>query len=130
MEAACFGTDSWSAAQVAGALKRAGALYICDAGVGYVIGEQVAGEVELHRMGVLPEKRRSGLGRQLFRAFARVAAEAGGTRLFLEVREDNHPARALYASVGLTEVGRRPHYYRDGCAAIVLGFALPHGTQS
>jgi hypothetical protein len=31
--------------------------------------------------------------------------------------------------VGLVEVGRRPRYYRDGCAALVLGTDLPHGTQ-
>ena len=31
--------------------------------------------------------------------------------LWLEVREGNEPARALYASYGFVEKGRRPAYY-------------------
>ena len=31
---------------------------------------------------------------------------------FLEVRESNRAARALYASRGFTEIGRRQAYYR------------------
>lgn len=38
----------------------------------------------------------------------------------LEVHEGNQPARNLYESLGFMEVGRRPRYYRDGSAAILL----------
>jgi len=32
--------------------------------------------------------------------------------VYLEVRESNAPARALYAAHGFKEVGRRKQYYR------------------
>ena len=41
--------------------------------------------------------------------------------MFLDVRDDNTPAQALYASEGFIEIGRRPNYYPDGnVAAIVM----------
>jgi [ribosomal protein S18]-alanine N-acetyltransferase len=36
--------------------------------------------------------------------------------VFLEVRTDNEPARALYESEGFTVVGLRPRYYRPSGA--------------
>ena len=42
--------------------------------------------------------------------------------MFLEVDEDNAPARRLYARAGFREVGRRPGYYQQdkGAAATAL----------
>jgi ribosomal-protein-alanine N-acetyltransferase len=34
--------------------------------------------------------------------------------VFLEVDEDNEPARRLYQRAGFREVGRRPGYYQQG----------------
>jgi ribosomal-protein-alanine N-acetyltransferase len=34
--------------------------------------------------------------------------------VFLEVDEDNVPARKLYARAGFLQVGRRPGYYAQG----------------
>ncbi len=50
------------------------------------------------RMGVATALLRHELGRQ--------------ATFFLEVRESNRAARALYAKFGFQEVGRRPYYYR------------------
>jgi ribosomal-protein-alanine N-acetyltransferase len=41
------------------------------------------------------------------------AAEKGAQRASLEVRAGNAAARALYASFGFEEVGRRKRYYHD-----------------
>jgi ribosomal-protein-alanine N-acetyltransferase len=45
-------------------------------------------------------------------------------RVFLEVDEDNVPARRLYARAGFHNVGRREAYYQDrpgrSAAALVL----------
>ena len=40
--------------------------------------------------------------------------------MLLEVAESNAAARAFYAKAGFVEIHRRPNYYRDGSAALVL----------
>ena len=73
-----------------------------------------AGEAELLRIAVSPEARGQGLGRKLLEACQQDLAEAGMTRMFLEVRASNAPAIGLYWACGWKPVGRRPGYYPDG----------------
>jgi ribosomal-protein-alanine N-acetyltransferase len=40
--------------------------------------------------------------------------------VFLEVDENNAPARALYRRAGFADVGRRKSYYQSGASALVL----------
>jgi len=61
---------------------------------------------------VAPAKRRSGLGRGLVAEIISVMAARGVRQVYLEVRESNAAARALYAAQGFREVGRRKQYYR------------------
>jgi GNAT superfamily N-acetyltransferase len=49
---------------------------------------------------VIPEARRSGLGRALIEAALDSAHERGCLRIELDVDEDNEPALALYAAAG------------------------------
>lgn len=42
---------------------------------------------------------------------------------WLEVHEGNQPARRLYEKLGFQQVGRRPRYYSDGAAALLLSRA-------
>jgi ribosomal protein S18 acetylase RimI-like enzyme len=77
------------------------------------------GEAELLRLAVAPEARGRGLGSSLLRACEERLGAMGCTLLRLEVRTSNHPARALYASLGWKEVGLRPGYYRDGEDAVL-----------
>lgn len=74
----------------------------------------VLDEAELLIIGTDPEFRRRGIARALMRALERRLAAAGAASLFLEVRESNAPARALYLSEGFAEIGRRRNYYRRG----------------
>lgn len=62
------------------------------------------GEWELLNIAVDPEFRRGGVGRRLMEALP-----AG--RIFIEVRESNGAARALYESSGFAASGRRRRYY-------------------
>ncbi len=125
LEQACFGTDAWTEAQLAGACSRSGRVVVVDPGIGYVLGDQVLDEVELHRIGVHPSHRRAGHGQRLFDRFAALAHQNGATQLFLEVREDNLAARGLYEAVGMAPIGRRPKYYANNVAAVLYATPLP-----
>lgn len=63
------------------------------------------GEVELRLLAVLPEARRSGLGRRLLDESARIAADRGAERVVLDTAVDNEPSQRLYRRLGYV---RRP----------------------
>lgn len=54
----------------------------------------------VHDLAVVPEARGLGLGRRLLQAVIAAAEAEGCSAVSLEVREDNAPARHLYASLG------------------------------
>lgn len=75
---------------------------------------------------VLPPARRTGVGRLLVRAMIAEARRRGASEVLLEVREDNEPARGLYASEGFTVLGRRRGYYEQGRVdAITMRYPVP-----
>jgi len=80
--------------------------------VGYVVALDAADEGEILNLAVAPAMRRTGLGRALVQQMLEALSDRGVRQVFLEVRESNAPARALYAAHGFKEVGRRKQYYR------------------
>jgi len=56
--------------------------------------------LNMHDFFIQPAHRGQGLGKQLLEAVEEKARRMGCCRLTLEVLENNHPARALYASQG------------------------------
>lgn len=58
------------------------------------------GTVEIGGMWVSPDRRRSGIGRELLSAIIAWARERGASRVGLWVRKSNEPARLLYESHG------------------------------
>ena len=86
-------------------------------------------EAEILWIAVLPEHRRRGIARDLFLAAVPVALSQGVRRLFLEVADDNRPARTFYRSLDFQPVGRRRAYYKraDGPAvdAVIMARSLP-----
>jgi ribosomal-protein-alanine N-acetyltransferase len=82
----------------------------------------VAGEAELLTVAVAPEARGRGLAQRLVSRFLYQARLRGAEVAFLEVAEDNAPARLVYSRAGFTETGRRRGYYRtsDGRAVDAL----------
>ena len=112
--------ESWSPEQVVSALPIPGTLAaIACAGpddarpAGFALTRQVMDEAELLLIAVLPGQRGKGLGgRLLDHAIAHCAA-AGARDMYLEVRDGNIVAIALYKSRGFEVVGRRPGYYRS-----------------
>lgn len=89
---------------------------------GFILSRIAAGEAEILSVAVASSRRGRGLARSLLELHMRRLAGLGADAVFLEVDEDNTPARRLYARAGFREVGRRAGYYRDagGHAATAL----------
>jgi [ribosomal protein S18]-alanine N-acetyltransferase len=62
---------------------------------------------------VSPEFRRRGVGEALLAAGLAIFRRSRMEEVFLEVRESNTSARALYARHGFRPVGQRSAYYRN-----------------
>lgn len=79
--------------------------------IGFSIISVVYDEAELWTIGVIPSKQGQGLGRYLLRSSLAVASLCQCQKCFLEVRESNDVAKALYQSEGFVQVGVRKNYY-------------------
>lgn len=72
----------------------------------------------LYSIAVDQREQRQGVARRLLAAVEGEASRSHCTRIRLEVRSDNFPARSLYKSVGYEPFGIYPRYYVDGEDAI------------
>lgn len=70
----------------------------------------LAGEVEIFRLGVVPQFRRPGYGRELLGNVLRYAAGQRVIKVYLEMRAGYSAARRLYDAMGFRRVGTR-----EGC---------------
>jgi [ribosomal protein S18]-alanine N-acetyltransferase len=80
---------------------------------GFVIARVAPGECELENIVVARSEQSRGLGSQLVQSLAEAARNQKAMRIFLEVRESNAAARALYEKCGFAITGRRSDYYID-----------------
>ena len=80
--------------------------------VGFVLSRIAGAEAEILSIAVASSRRGRGLAKQLLTLHLRRLAGLGTRAVFLEVGDDNAPARALYRRAGFREVGRREGYYR------------------
>jgi len=108
-------SDPWSTQDFRDCVAYA--LFLIAAGqddqvAGYVVALEAADEGEILNLAVAPAGRRHGLGRALVESAVARLRERGVRQIYLEVRDSNAPARALYAAHGFKEVGRRKQYYR------------------
>src|SRR5213076_2337946 len=89
---------------------------ISDKLVGFIMSRLVPPEAEILSVAVAASQRRRGLARKLLDLNLRRLAGLGARTVFLEVDEDNVPARRLYQRFGFGDAGRRPGYYSRGNA--------------
>jgi ribosomal-protein-alanine N-acetyltransferase len=81
----------------------------------------VLDEAQVQNLAVHPAFRERGVGRYLLVRGLDEARRRGARLATLEVRPSNLAARRLYASLGFTQVGRRPGYYQiEGEDALLL----------
>lgn len=80
---------------------------------GFVIARVLAEEWEIENMAVAGPVRRRGLGTRLLGELLEMGKAQGAATVFLEVRETNRAARALYEKWAFLETGRRPEYYKN-----------------
>ena len=86
--------------------------------VGFIISRIAAGEAEILSVAVARAHQGRGLARRLLDLHMRRLAGLGVRTIFLEVDDDNVPARRLYARSAFHQVGRRDGYYpRPGSAS-------------
>jgi len=86
--------------------------------VGFIISRLADGEAEILSVAVARSHQGRGLARRLLDLHMRRLAGLGVRTIFLEVDDDNLPARRLYARSAFRQVGRRDGYYpRPGSAA-------------
>jgi len=88
--------------------------------LGFIIARLAAPDCELENIVVDHPLQRRGFGKQLLHALASAARAQSATRIFLEVRESNSAARALYENCGFAITGRRPSYYTAPAEDAVL----------
>jgi ribosomal-protein-alanine N-acetyltransferase len=81
--------------------------------VGFAVSRIAADEAEVLSVAVSPKCRGRGLSRELFLTHLGHLAGRGVRTVFLEVEENNAPARRLYERSGFATVGRRERYYKE-----------------
>ena len=87
---------------------------------GVVCAKSVAGDWELENIVVASHSLRQGVADSLMRALLDRIGSSAVSRIFLEVRESNSPARRLYEKHGFKETGRRRNYYQNPLEDAIL----------
>lgn len=81
--------------------------------LGYFVAMAGVNEMHLLNITVAPCAWHQGHARFMLDALTEACRERGDRQLWLEVRESNARARAIYRRRGFAEVGRRKGYYPD-----------------
>jgi ribosomal-protein-alanine N-acetyltransferase len=80
----------------------------------------IVDEMHIATIATHPDFRRQGIGEYLLRAALLDARQLGARLAFLEVRETNSAAQAMYEKFGFRISGKRPRYYRDNGEDAIL----------
>jgi ribosomal-protein-alanine N-acetyltransferase len=81
--------------------------------IGFAVSRMAADEAEILSIAVEPNHRGRGLSRELLLTHLGHLAGRGVRTVFLEVEENNQPARRLYDRAGFAVAGRRERYYKQ-----------------
>jgi ribosomal-protein-alanine N-acetyltransferase len=131
LHCACFPEDPWNSSAIAEIMNIRGFFgriaWADEMPAGFVLALNLLKECEILTLGVLPERRREGIGSTLLASVCSEGRARGIECIVLEVAVDNSAALALYTGRGFMPVGRRRNYYRQTgrrVDALVLRLAL------
>lgn len=79
--------------------------------VGYGGVYMILDEGQISNIAVLSSFRKNGIAFAILDKIIEHSKTQGASRITLELRESNSPARALYEKCGFVQVGIRPKYY-------------------
>jgi len=88
--------------------------------LGFLAARRIGPEWELENIVVGAEARRRGVGSRLLQALLSAAGNNNSETVFLEVRESNQAAQALYQRLGFEQSGRRKGYYTNPLEDAIL----------
>ncbi|MCW8825331.1 MAG: ribosomal protein S18-alanine N-acetyltransferase [Gammaproteobacteria bacterium] len=96
--------------------------------IGYGIISVGAGEAHLLNLAIDPQFQKRGLGRRVLHFLLDIAQKRGAETIFLEVRDSNRSAIALYLDEGFNQIGVRNGYYpsdkgREDAIIMALSFS-------
>lgn len=127
LEHEAFPADAWSETTLRAEIESAHTGYWTltdgERTFGYigVLAGQGSGEADVQTIVVAPRVQRDSWGTRLLQTALEWAKERGAKQVFLEVRESNDGARAMYERLSFESIGRREGYYAgSGEAAIVM----------
>lgn len=110
----CVGADGWSADSFRSEAKKDNGyvLYVVDNEnvIALLSGYSAVGEADITSIAVHPEYRRKGLALRLIERFIEMIPDDAES-IFLEVRESNAPAIALYEKCGFERLSVRKNFY-------------------
>ena len=81
--------------------------------IGFAVSRLAADEAEILSIAVAADQRGRGLSHNLLLTHLGHLAGRGVRTIFLEVEENNQPARRLYERAGFAVIGRRERYYQE-----------------
>lgn len=116
----CFPNKPWDESEFA-SLKQCGAEIIASEN-GFIVWRCAANECEIITIGVHPDFRGTGIADALLQLMEK---EQVGKKIFLEVAENNTPAKKLYERNGYKQIAIRRGYY-DGIDALIMEKDLPN----
>lgn len=93
--------------------------------VGYIEIMIVLDECDIQRVAVLPKYRNMYIASVMMNAMLNLTSSLGIKSYTLEVRESNEAAIGLYEDFGFSVNGRRPKYYGDEDALLMLRIGDP-----
>jgi ribosomal-protein-alanine N-acetyltransferase len=92
--------------------------------IGFVSFSIAIDQADIETVFVKGDYRRQGIAKALIENAQTQMQEKGVDKIFLEVRETNLPARALYNSLGFSDISVRKKYYPDGENAVIMAKEL------